>query len=85
MISTASDPTNFTYFHTSSGADQLVVGYFRGSGTTGLCLSVMPTAAGIPGVQDGANVTFQMVFNGGDGVLYQVRYTNCWPLLGQSG
>jgi len=71
LISTAASPTSFNDFHTSSGADQLVVGYYEGNGTNGLCVSVKPTAAGIPGIQNGTNVTFQMVYNGGDGILYQ--------------
>jgi len=71
LISTVASPTSFGDFHTSSGADQLVVGYFQGTGTTGLCVDVKASAAGIPGVQNGTNVTFQMVYNGGDGILYQ--------------
>jgi len=70
LLSTTASPSSFGDFHTSSGADQLVVGYFQGTGTTG-CVSVKPNGAGIPGVQNGANVTLQMVFDGGDGKLYQ--------------
>jgi hypothetical protein len=76
MLSTAPSPTSFDDFHTSSGADQLVVNYFQGTGTSG-CVRVMPNAAGIPGIQNGSNVTLQMVFDGGDGKLYQVRHTAC--------
>ena len=72
MLSTASSPTSFSDFRTAAGADQLVVNYFQGNETSG-CIHVMPTAAGIPGVQNGSNITFQMVFDGGDGKLYQVR------------
>ena len=74
MLSTAASPTSFDDFHTSSGGDQLVVSYFQGTGTSG-CVSVLPTAAGIPGIQNGTNVTLQMVFDGGDGRLYQVYIT----------
>jgi len=70
MISTAASPTSFNDFHTSSGGDQLVVSYFQGTGLSG-CIRIEPTAAGIPGIQNGSNVTFQMVFDGGDGKLYQ--------------
>lgn len=72
MISTAASPSTANDFHNSSGSDQLVVGYFKGNGTTGLCVSVKPTAAGVPGIQNGTNVTLQMVYDGGDGTLYQV-------------
>jgi hypothetical protein len=75
MISTVSSPESFNDFHTSSGADQLVVGYFEGTGTSG-CIRVMANETGIPGIQNGSDVTFQMVFDGGDGKLYQVSHTN---------
>lgn len=74
-LSTVSSPTSFSDFQTTSGADQLVVGYFQGTGASG-CTRFMPTAAGVPGVQNGANVTFQMVFDGGGGKLYQVSKPN---------
>jgi len=70
LISTVASPTSFNDFHTSSGGDQLVVSYFQGTGTSG-CVRVTPNAAGISGIQNGSNVTFQMVFDGGDGKLYQ--------------
>ncbi|KAF9643645.1 hypothetical protein BDM02DRAFT_3123116 [Thelephora ganbajun] len=70
LLSTSTSPTSFGNFHTSSGGDQLVVGYFQGTGTSG-CIRIMPTAAGISGIQNGSNVTLQMVFDGGDGRLYQ--------------
>ena len=75
MVSTASSPTSFNDFRTASGADQLVVGYFQGSGSPG-CVHIGPTAAGISGIQNGTDVTFQMVFEGGDGILYQVSHAN---------
>jgi hypothetical protein len=79
LLSTAAAPESFNDFHTSSGADQLVVGYFQGTGTSG-CIRVNTTAAGISGVQNGSNVTLQMVFDGGDGKLYQVGHANCCSL-----
>ena len=75
MISTAASPTSFNDFHTSSGGDQLVVSYFQGTGLSG-CIRIEPTSAGISGIQNGSNVTLQMVFDGGDGKLYQVCYAN---------
>ena len=71
MISTAAAPSSFNDFRNSSGTDQLAVGYFQGTGTSG-CIRVNASAAGL-GVQDGSNITLQMVYNGGDGVLYQVK------------
>jgi len=79
MLSTAASPESFNDFHTASGADQLVVGYFKGTGTSG-CIRVMPNGAGIPGIQNGTNVTLQMVFDGGDGKLYQVSHSNCFSV-----
>ena len=74
MISTAAAPSSFNDFRNSSGTDQLAVGYFQGTGTSG-CIRVNASAAGL-GVQDGSNITLQMVYNGGDGVLYQVSRAN---------
>jgi len=79
MLSTAASPQAFTDFHTASGGDQLVVDYFKGTGTSG-CITVKPNGAGIPGIQNGTNVTLQMVFDGGDGRLYQVSRTNCFSV-----
>ena len=79
MLSTAASPESFNDFHTASGADQLVVDYFKGTGTSG-CISVVPNGAGISGIQNGSNVTLQMVFDGGDGKLYQVSHTNCFSV-----
>ena len=76
LISTVASPTSFGDFHTSSGADQLAVGYYQGNGLFGLCVSVKPSLAGIPGIRNGTNVTLQMVYDGGDGTLYQVVYAN---------
>ena len=80
MLSTAASPVSFNDFHTASGADQLVVDYFKGTGTSG-CITVMPNGAGIPGIQNGTNVTLQMVFDGGDGKLYQVSQANRFSIL----
>ena len=75
LLSTVASPESFNDFHTASGADQLVVDYFKGTGTSG-CIRVVPNGAGIPGIQNGSNVTLQMVFDGGDGKLYQVSHAN---------
>ena len=79
MLSTAASPVSFADFHTASGADQLVVDYFKGTGTSG-CIRVMPNGAGIQGIQNGTSVTLQMVFDGGDGKLYQVSPMNYFSI-----
>ncbi|KAF9643652.1 hypothetical protein BDM02DRAFT_3123125 [Thelephora ganbajun] len=70
LLSTSASPTSYGDFHTPSGGDQLVVDYFKATGTSG-CVRIMPTAAGISGIQNGSNITLQMVYDGGDGKLYQ--------------
>ena len=85
MLSTAAAPESFNDFHNSSGGDQLVVGYYQGTGTSGLCVRVNANEAGIPGIQDGSNVTLQMVFNGGDGILYQVSRNELLLALSGAG
>jgi len=70
LISVKADPTSFNDFTNSSGGNQLVVPYVQSGGTFG-CISVNASSSGISGVSDGANVTLQMAFNGGDGNLYQ--------------
>jgi hypothetical protein len=42
------------------------------SGAGGFCIPLDLSNTGISGVSDGANVTIQLVYNGGDGNLYQV-------------
>jgi hypothetical protein len=77
MISTKANPTSFNDFTNSSGGSQLAVPFLQGAGTFG-CMPVNAGSAGIAGVGDGANVTLQMMFNGGDGNLYQVC---CFTIL----
>ena len=85
LISTVQNPNNFANFTTSSGQDQLVMPYFEAQDEGAFCLPINISAADVGGVQDGANVTLQFVFDGGDGELFQVcPYTHCvWlSLLG---
>ncbi|KAF8550890.1 hypothetical protein OG21DRAFT_1524807 [Imleria badia] len=70
IISTDQDPTSFSDFNSSSGY-QMVVPYFQTSGEGLFCFPINITASGVSGVQDGVNVTIQVIFDGGDGVLYQ--------------
>ena len=73
MISTVPDPNNFANFTDSQGNYQMVVNYFETSGEGEFCAPINISAAGIDGIQDGANVTLQFIYSGGDGNLYQVR------------
>ncbi|KAG1777434.1 hypothetical protein EV702DRAFT_1103276 [Suillus placidus] len=72
IVSTYQDPNNFSDFNSSSGY-QTVVPFFRQNGEGLYCFSIDLAAAAVnaSGIKDGANVTIQVVFNGGDGNLYQ--------------
>ncbi|KAG8220098.1 hypothetical protein J3R82DRAFT_1117 [Butyriboletus roseoflavus] len=70
IISTVQNPTSFTNFSSSSGY-QLVVSYFQTNGEGMYCFPINITASGVSGIQDGVNATIQVIFDGGDGVLYQ--------------
>ncbi|KAI9572658.1 hypothetical protein HD554DRAFT_2061866 [Boletus coccyginus] len=70
IISTIQNPTSFLDFNSSSGY-QLVVPYFQTSGEGGYCFPINIAASGVSGIQDGANVTIQIIYNGGDEQLYQ--------------
>ncbi|EPQ60925.1 hypothetical protein GLOTRDRAFT_68971 [Gloeophyllum trabeum ATCC 11539] len=73
IISTAQNPTsqdNFTDPKNSS-AFQQVMQYNKQSGSGYFCLPVDIQASGISGVKDGSNVTIEIIFDGGDGQLYQ--------------
>lgn len=50
----------------------MVVPYFLTNGEGSYCFPIDISASGISGVQDGANVTIQVIYNGGDDTLYQV-------------
>ncbi|KAG9314651.1 hypothetical protein JVU11DRAFT_5456 [Chiua virens] len=71
LISTAQDPTSWSAFNSSSGASQLVVPYFQTNGEGLYCFPINIAASNVSGIQNGANVTIQIVFDGGDGQLYQ--------------
>jgi hypothetical protein len=59
--------------------DQLAFPYFQNSGAGNFCIP-FSFPSNITGVGDGANVTIQVVFDGGDGKLFQV----CTPPLSLS-
>ena len=73
IISTVQDPTSFNDFNNSSGQQQFARDYASATGAGDFCIPLDLSNTGISGVADGANVTLQWVFNGGDGLLYQVR------------
>ncbi|CAA7264700.1 unnamed protein product [Cyclocybe aegerita] len=70
LISTVENPNNFDNFSVN-GVQQLAKPFARDEGAGTFCIPLNLTEAGIPGVQDGANVTIQVLFEGGDGNLYQ--------------
>jgi len=71
LISTVQDPTSFDNFTNSTGGQQLVRNFASGSGEGGFCIPLDLNNTAISGVQDGANVTLQYLYNGGDGSLYE--------------
>jgi len=73
IISTAQNPTAQDNFTTpsNSSAFQYVMEYNRQSGEGLYCLPLDIEAAGVSGIQDGSNVTIEIIFDGGDGTLYQ--------------
>jgi hypothetical protein len=71
IISTVQDPTSFDNFTNSTGGQQIVRNFVSGSGAGGFCIPLDLNNTDISGVQDGANVTIQYIYNGGDGSLYE--------------
>lgn len=74
LVSTASNPSNFSDFNFPNGTNQLAVNFFQTSGEGLACFNINLTKSGVSGIQDGANVTVEIVFDGGDGQLYQVCF-----------
>ena len=72
LLSTVADPNNFDNFSVN-GVEQFAYPYAEEASAGTFCIPLNISAAGIAGVKDGANVTLQIVFAGGDGNLYQVR------------
>ncbi|KAL4068343.1 hypothetical protein V8B97DRAFT_895431 [Scleroderma yunnanense] len=71
IVSTNPDATSFSDFNTSSGY-QMAVPFVKHTGGGGqFCLPISLATSGVSGIQEGANVTIQAVFDGGDGSLYQ--------------
>jgi len=67
IISTAQNPTSFNDFNNSAPA----VPFFQTTGEGIACFEIDLLNSGISGLVDGANITIEVVFDGGDGQLYQ--------------
>jgi hypothetical protein len=74
LVSTKQNPSSFNDFNNASGGNQLAVNFFQTSGEGLACFNIDLSKSGISGVTDGANVSIEVVFDGGDGTLYQVFY-----------
>jgi hypothetical protein len=70
MISTVDNPSSFDHFNVD-GQQQLIHPYAQEDDAGTFCVPLNISAANIPNVRDGSNVTIQVVFEGGDGNLYQ--------------
>ena len=55
----------------------MAVPFFETTGEGLFCIDLDLATSGISGVKDGANVTLQLIFDGGDGQLYQVKFIGC--------
>ena len=71
IIATVQDPTSFNDFRDSSNNFQQFLPFFGTTGEGLFCVDVALNTTDISGIKDGANVTLQFVFDGGDGQLYQ--------------
>ncbi|KAJ6605122.1 hypothetical protein B0H10DRAFT_2076904 [Mycena sp. CBHHK59/15] len=63
-LSTKADPANFEDFST-------VIPFFQASGEGIFCFNLDFSKTNATGLKDGQNVTLEIVFDGGDGQLYQ--------------
>ena len=72
IISVFPNPNSFDDFNANNGQPQIVRGYAKAAAAGTYCLPLNISSAGIFGLTDGTDVTIQVVFNGGDGNLYQV-------------
>ncbi|KAI0790416.1 hypothetical protein C8Q75DRAFT_717203 [Abortiporus biennis] len=64
IIAPTSNPTNFANFSQA-------VPFFTLNGAGPFCFPVDLLASGVNGIQEGVNATLQMIYNAGDGTLYQ--------------
>ncbi|KAI6045126.1 hypothetical protein EDC04DRAFT_201515 [Pisolithus marmoratus] len=68
IVSTKQDPTSWSDFLNSSTGFQTVVKTFQTVGAGKYCFPINLAASGVAGIQDGANVTIQVVYGSS---LYQ--------------
>lgn len=73
MISTEQNATSFDDFK-DGGDDQWIRNLASSPEAGDICVPFNLTNSGIDGIEDGANVTIQIVLTGSDGNLYQVRW-----------
>ncbi|RDX56087.1 hypothetical protein OH76DRAFT_1337274 [Lentinus brumalis] len=71
ILATVQNPANFAAFQDGKGNFQQFLPFFSTTGEGSFCVDVDLAKSGISGIQNGANVTLQFVFDGGDGQLYQ--------------
>jgi len=71
LVSTKPNPSSFNDFNNANGSNQLAVNFFQTSGQGPMCFNIDLSKSGISGVTDGANVSIEVAFDGGDGQLYQ--------------
>lgn len=75
LVSTDENPNNFGDFNGTNG--QQFARYWATADVAGeLCIPLDLSRTNISGVEDGANVTIQIMISGGDGNLYQVSHSN---------
>ncbi|KAG7099453.1 hypothetical protein E1B28_001304 [Marasmius oreades] len=73
LLSTSQNANTWEAFNNAGGQQQLVRNYARQPSAGTFCIPLDLNSTGIAGVQEGTNVTIQIVYLGGDGNLYQVR------------
>lgn len=78
-MSTAANPSSFNDFNFPNSSNQFVVDFFQTSGEGLACFNIDISKSGISGIEDGANVTIEVAFDGGDGLLYQVCFSKRQP------
>jgi hypothetical protein len=71
LILIVQDLTSFDNFTNFTGGQQLMRNFACGSGEGGFYIPLDLNNTDISGIQDGANVTLQYLYNGGDGSLYE--------------
>ncbi|KAA1468597.1 hypothetical protein DENSPDRAFT_863694 [Dentipellis sp. KUC8613] len=71
LVSTKQDPTSFNDFNSDSNVTQFALPFVQSNGEGAFCFPLDLSHLNVSGLQDGANITLQFEFNGGDGNLFQ--------------